>query len=168
MRAFILSIPLLLAAAIPALGSELAVISPSHLRHLVAQGQAISTRRALSALGLGKQDEVIDIHAFRGQHVYYRIVILHPSGRLGAFIFDATTGKTLLPSSAQARTVEAAAEQTSAPGRVVSAAQQGKAHAANARANSLRYLSKKLSRARSFKLRFRRALPWGLLRQLCG
>lgn len=28
-----------------------------------------------------------------------------------------------------------------------------------------RYLSKKLSRARSFKLRFRRALPWGLLRQ---
>lgn len=128
------SMPLacLLCLALTSASAALSGVQPSVVRNLVEGGQAISTRQALAGLGLSEGDQVIDIHAFRGSHLYYRIVILHASGKLGAFIVDATTGQGIVPSSAIAKAVEAAAAASAAPGRVVDGLGRASSKAAEA------------------------------------
>jgi hypothetical protein len=132
---FLLSI-LMALWVLPTYAMPLSEMSQSDLRKAVGAGKSISVKTALKGLSRSVPGKPVDVRAFEGDGVYYRVLLMQSSGVVVSVVLDAETGAVLPTSSEAARSVNASAKSgagAKATGAAVSAnaASQGKANAGN-------------------------------------
>ncbi len=101
--AVLASWPLALQAA------PLTELSQTELRETVNSGRSVSVKDALKAVRQLVPGDPVDVRAFDGNGVFYRVLVMQASGVVRAIVIDASTGKVLPPSSPTAREVNAKA-----------------------------------------------------------
>jgi hypothetical protein len=132
---FLLSI-LMALWVLPSYAMPLYEMSQSDLRKAVGAGKSISVKTALRSLSRSVPGEPVDVRAFEGDGVYYRVLLMQASGVIVSVVLDAETGAVLPTSSDAARSVNATAKsgagaKTNAAAASANAAPQGKANAGN-------------------------------------
>lgn len=101
-------LPALLLAS-PLLGESVRELSRLELRQLLDSGAAEDPRRAMKTAQGQAGGEVLDIRAFQGNAVYYRILVKKLDGQVVSIVVDAMSGVLLAASSSSASSVNAAA-----------------------------------------------------------
>ena len=106
---FLLSI-LMALWVLPSYAMPLSEMSQSDLRKAVGAGKSISVKTALKGLSRSVPGEPVDVRAFEGDGVYYRVLLMQASGVVVSVVLDAETGAVLPTSSEAARSVNASAK----------------------------------------------------------
>jgi hypothetical protein len=135
------SLPLLsllaVCVALAAPAETLREVGGTQVRAAVNAGKGISVGRALKLIGHIASGEVVDVRAFQGRALFYRVLLLKPSGRVFSYIVDASSGRLLSVGSAAARQVESyATEGSVSSGASASASARSTAAASGSSSNS--------------------------------
>lgn len=112
--------------ALAAPADTLREVGAGQARVAVQDGKGISVRRALKLIGRIASGEVVDVRAFQGRALFYRVLLLKPSGKVFSYIVDASSGHLLPVHSSAAREVESYATEGSSPASSAAAAQGGR------------------------------------------
>ena len=84
------------------------------LRRLVAAGQSLSLSRIMEVVTRSAAGEPVDVRMFESSGLFYRVVVMQPSGKLLRLVLDAQTGEVLADTSSAATRVRAAASHAKA------------------------------------------------------
>ena len=84
-------------------------IGPAQLRELAAGGQILGLGHILAIVARHTPGIAVDVRAFDGQTITYRVLVVRPDGVLRPVLLDARTGAFLDRNGAQARAVARAA-----------------------------------------------------------
>ena len=104
-------------------------IGQKELRRTIDAGQSLDLLRVMSIVGRATQGEAVDVRLFEMDGLFYRVVIVQPSGRLVSLVMDARTGDLLPSSSTTAAQVRAAS--TSGKSQATGTVTLGKANSSN-------------------------------------
>jgi hypothetical protein len=96
--------PLVLSAA------PLRELSQAQLRAAVSSGQSVSVKEALKSVRRVVPGDPVDVRAYAGDGVFYRVLMLQATGVVKSVVIDAETGEVLSSNSPQARDVNATAK----------------------------------------------------------
>lgn len=99
----------MLALCGPTFAATVREISASELRKIVSAGDAVSLKRAISAVSKTLGGEPIEARAFDAEGVFYRIVMKRSNGTLFSVIIDAETGRQVSKNSSIGKQISAAA-----------------------------------------------------------
>ncbi len=116
----------------PLFAEPVSELSHPDLRRLLASGAAEDPRQAITLARQAVGGDVLDIRAFQGKAVYYRVLVKNPDGQVVSVVVDAQSGALLAASSSIASSVNAAASSVASEGvaaSVASAAASGKSNA---------------------------------------
>lgn len=100
------------ALAAPA-SAQMREVGHGELRQMVEDGAAISLPRALALVDARIDGNLVDVRAFEGETLYYRVVVKRRDGQLVAAIVDARAGRLVGGGSSAAKQVMAAAKSKS-------------------------------------------------------
>jgi hypothetical protein len=89
--------------------APLTELSQTELRETVNSGRSVSVKDALNEVRQLVPGDPVDVRAFVGNGVFYRVLMMQASGVVRAIVIDATTGTVLPSSSPIAREVNAKA-----------------------------------------------------------
>ena len=139
MTRFILALALVLLPGLPrvALAEVTREVGQADLRRMVATGQSLSLFRVIDVVARATAGEPVDVRLFdsgggdRGG-LFYRVVVVQPSGQLVSLVMNAQTGEILPDSSPTATRVRAAASN----GTSTAEAAAGKTNAKGGLGNS--------------------------------
>ena len=84
------------------------------LRRMVAAGQSLSLSRIMQVVSRSAAGEPVDVRLFDSSGLFYRVVVMQPSGKLLRLVLDAQTGEVLADTSPAATRVRAAATHAKA------------------------------------------------------
>lgn len=84
------------------------------LRRMVAAGQSLSLSRIMEVVSRNAAGEPVDVRLFESSGLFYRVVVMQPSGKLVRLVLDAQTGELLADNSPTATRVRAAATHAKA------------------------------------------------------
>lgn len=109
-------------AAPPVLAEPVSELSHLDLRRLLAAQAAEDPRQAMALAQRTTGGEVLDIRAFQGKAVYYRVLVKNPNGQVVSIVVDAQSGALLEASSSIASNVNAAASSVASESVATAAA----------------------------------------------
>lgn len=135
MTRFILALVVLLGLPCAAMAEVPREIGQAELRRMVATGQSLSLSRVIDVATRTTAGEPVDVRLFDSDGLYYRIVVVQPSGRLFRLVMDARTGEILPSNLPIAARVRAAATNGKTSARTAAEA-AGKAYAKGGQGNS--------------------------------
>ena len=118
--------------ACPLYGEPVKELSRPELRRLLDSGAAEDPRRAMSTAQGQASGEVLDIRAFQGAELYYRVLVKRPDGQVVSIVVNANNGSLLAPSSLLASSVNAAASRVDSSAAAAASGTTGAAAAADA------------------------------------
>jgi len=98
----------------PAFAASARELSQAELRENVESGDSLSLARVLNVVQKSVDGKFVDARAFEIDGIFYRVLVMLPSGKLASVVVDAKTGKLLPGNSARAKDIRQAARKTSA------------------------------------------------------
>jgi hypothetical protein len=114
----------------PSHGEPVTELSRTDLRQLLESGAAEDPRRAISTAQGQASGEILDIRAFQGSALYYRVLVKKPDGQVVSIVINANSGSLLEPSSLLASSVNAAASRVDSSAGAAAPSTTGAAAAA--------------------------------------
>jgi len=112
--------------------AQMRELEQDELRRSVQTGESVSLQRILSLVSSRVDAEILDVRAFEGGGIYYRVLIKQANGRLGSVVLDAGSGQFMGAKSSVAQDVVKSAKSSrwsgnslTAPDRAGKANQSG-------------------------------------------
>lgn len=114
MTRFALALVILFGLPCMALAEVPREVGQVELRHMVTAGQSLSLSRIMQVVSRSTAGEPVDVRLFESSGLFYRVVVMQPSGKLVRLVLDAQTGQLLADTSPTAKRVRAAATHANA------------------------------------------------------
>ena len=108
------------AMGLPA-AAQMREVDQDELRRSVQTGQSVPLSRIMSRVSASVEGQILDVRAFEGGGIYYRVLIKQPNGRLGSVILDAKSGQFMRANSQVAQDVVRSAKSSRSSGNKLNA-----------------------------------------------